>query len=31
MEKFSMDLPMLGVLTFRQSDLDALYAAIKEG
>jgi hypothetical protein len=26
-----MDLPMLGVLTFRQSDLDALYAAIKEG
>lgn len=24
-------LPMLGVLTLHQSDMDALYAAIKEG
>ena len=31
MDKFSIDVPMLGVLTFRQGDLDALWAAIKEG
>lgn len=31
MEKLSVDIPLLGVLTFRQSDLDALLAAIKEG
>lgn len=31
MEKFSVDVPMLGVLTFKQNDLDALLAAIKEG
>lgn len=31
MEKLSIDVPFLGVLTFRQGDLDALLAAIKEG
>ena len=31
MEKLSLDVPLLGVLTFRQGDLDALLAAIKEG
>ena len=29
MEKLSVDVPMLGVLTFRKNDLDALLAAIK--
>lgn len=31
MGKLSVDMPLLGVLTFKQDDLDALLAAIKEG
>lgn len=31
MEKLSVDVPMMGVLTFRQNDLDTLLAMMKEG